>query len=137
MPYVLKTCPICGKEFKCYSYDDWAYKLHKNAGGKSFYEYYCSYHCMPATGLLNDKKYDDAKLRKQEKATYDKNREKYQERSKQQHAEHREERNAKAWLKYNAGTPESEAARLERNRKQCEWKKQRAIEKWKGEEDKC
>lgn len=136
MNYTLRICPVCGKEFRCYGYDDWAYYRRVIKDGKYVKELLCSYHCMPKTGLINDNKYDDNKVKNNNKKQQEKNHAKYYETRSAYRKEHRAEINARQNARYNAGTPESEAARLERNRKQCEWKKQRAIEKWEGGEDK-
>lgn len=133
MTGVLTVCAKCGKEFRRYS--EWIYKSAGEGGGHRA-KYYCSYHCWPASGLLNEKKYDDEKLRKAALETYQKNKKIYDERNAAYQKAHRVEHNAKQLLRTNAGTPEAEAARLERNRKNRERKKQKAIEKWK-EEERC
>lgn len=128
MSYTPTICATCGKEF--HRLPEWIYKSAGEGGGHRG-KYYCSYHCWPASGLLNEKKYDDEKLRKAMNETYQKNKVKYLEKNLAYQKEHRKELNVKQWLRCNTGTPEGEAARLERNRKARERKKQKAIEKWK------
>lgn len=51
VPYVIRTCAVCGKEFHFYP-GTWVYRHGDTL--------YCSYHCMPHTGILHENKYDSA-----------------------------------------------------------------------------
>ena len=119
MTYTIKTCPVCGKEFKCYT-KTWIYKKSILADGHSKLIYYCSYTCWPAGGIINETKYDDAKIKKQEKASKEKNKDKYKEKDVK-----------RSWLRYNDNTPRAAELREERSKKKREKRMQKAIEFWK------
>lgn len=131
MPYTPTICAACGKEF--HRFRGWIYKSGIGGGGHQT-KYYCSYHCWPASGLLNEGKYNDAKIRQQVQKSEKMHKEKYHESRKAYRLAHRKEISARQNARYNNGSPEAEAARLERNRKAREKKKQKDVEKWKGEE---
>lgn len=132
MNYTLKICPVCGKEFKCYSYDGWAFYRRVVKDGRYVKELLCSYHCMSHTGLLHEKKYDDVKARVAMQVSEKKYKDKYHETRAAYRRKHREEINARQNTRYTAGTQEAEVRRLERNWKQRERKKQKDVEKWKA-----
>ena len=55
MSYTVKICPVCGKNFNCYT-KTWIYKKAIMADGHSKITYYCSYTCWPAGGIINETK---------------------------------------------------------------------------------
>jgi len=137
IPYILKTCPVCGKEFKCYDCEHWAYYRKVKVGDKYFKQLLCSYHCMPATGILNENKYSTEKMIEAQRVSYIKNKDQrlaYQKayrskKAKEKYAKNKVEIRARANAKYNEKTPEAEARRAEHVRKQRERRHKKAMER--------
>jgi len=53
MPYKLTICTTCGKEFKRYAGHIYK-KTHQKQGDKQTTDWFCSYTCWPAGGILNE-----------------------------------------------------------------------------------
>ena len=132
MTYILTKCAKCGREFK--RYPGHIYKRSIMVDGVRVMEYFDRPSCWPASGFINEGKYDDEKIRQQTKKSQEKIKVKDHEARSKYRAAHRAEINAAQNYRYTAGTTQAEEFRLERNRKARVKKQQKVMKKWEAEQ---